>query len=102
MTFHLFVPIVSPLIGAALAVLLHRQWVVVRALTLISVLINLGYGLWLMSVVPQSGPLVAQASGWLAPFGISLVADGMSALMVMLAALLMLTTVVYRDRKSVV
>jgi multicomponent Na+:H+ antiporter subunit D len=95
MTFHLFVPIVSPLIGAALAVLLHHQWVVVRAITLISVLINLGYGLWLMSVVPQSGPLVAQASGWLAPFGISLVADGMSALMVMLAALLMLTTVVY-------
>lgn len=95
MVFHLFVPIVSPLIGAALAVLFHRQRLVARAITITSILINLGYGLWLMSVVPTSGPLVAQASGWLAPFGISLVVDGMSALMVMLAALLMLPTVIY-------
>lgn len=95
MVFHLFIPIITPMIGGALAVLFNRQRVVARAIALISVLINLGYGLWLMSVVPATGPLVAQGSGWLAPFGISLVADGMSALMVMLAALLMLTTIIY-------
>ncbi|MFN3374866.1 MAG: proton-conducting transporter membrane subunit, partial [Chloroflexus sp.] len=95
MVFHLFIPIITPMIGGALAVLFNRQRVVARAIALISVLINLGYGLWLMSVVPATGPLVAQASGWLAPFGISLVVDGMSALMVMLAALLMLTTIIY-------
>lgn len=95
MVFHLFIPIITPMIGGALAVLFNRQRVVARAIALISVLINLGYGLWLMSVVPATGPLVAQGSGWLAPFGISLVADGMGALMVMLAALLMLTTIIY-------
>jgi multicomponent Na+:H+ antiporter subunit D len=51
---------------------------------------------WLLAVVWQNGePLVYQPGGWPAPFGISLVADMLSAVFVVMVQLVMVTGVIY-------
>ncbi|MFV9506690.1 MAG: proton-conducting transporter membrane subunit [Oscillochloridaceae bacterium umkhey_bin13] len=95
MANHLFLAILSPMIAAPLAVLFHQQRFVARAIVLASVIFNLGYSFWLMLEVVANGRQVTQAANWMAPFGISLVADGVSAIMLFVAALLMLATVIY-------
>jgi multicomponent Na+:H+ antiporter subunit D len=60
----------------------------VRWLTLIGVLGLLSYATWLIDRVEIDGRQVVQVGNWVAPHGISLVADGLSALLLLLAALL--------------
>ncbi|GAB4433727.1 MAG: proton-conducting transporter membrane subunit [Chloroflexi bacterium OHK40] len=95
MANHLFIPLVSPLLGATLAVIFGRQRLVARAMVLASVLCNLGYSLWLLWLVGTQGRQVSQGGGWIAPFGISMVADGLGAIMLCVASVLMLATVAY-------
>jgi multicomponent Na+:H+ antiporter subunit D len=85
---HLFLPVLLPLSGALLAVLFARQIAAVRWLMLLVVLVMLGYGTWLIDRVELNGRQVVQVGNWVAPHGISLVADGLSALLLLLAALL--------------
>jgi multicomponent Na+:H+ antiporter subunit D len=92
---HLFIPLVVPMIGAALAVVFWKQKLLARALVLGSVISNLVYGGWLIWRVAVDGHQVTQGADWLAPFGITLIADGMSAIMLFVVALLMLTTILY-------
>lgn len=100
MANHLFLPLIVPLIGAALAVLLGRRRPLARAVVLASVSINVLYSGWLLWQIARGGRMVAQAAGWPAPFGISLVADALGATMLLVAAVLMLGTVLY-SRRSV-
>jgi multicomponent Na+:H+ antiporter subunit D len=95
MANHLFIPFIVPMIGAALAVMLYKQRMVARGIVVISTAIVFAYGLWLLFTVAGSGIQTTQGANWPAPFGISLVADGMSALMLTTAALLMLGTLMY-------
>ncbi len=53
----------------------------------------------LCTVVGQDRILVLQAADWPAPFGISLVVDGFSAIMLMAAALVLLATYAYCDEQ---
>ena len=95
MANHLFLPIIVPLIGAALATMFGRQRIIARAIVIGASLFNLGYGIWLMWLVSTAGRQVTQAGSWAAPFGISFVADGLGAVMLFLAALLMVITLIY-------
>lgn len=95
MANHLFFALLSPVLAASLAVLFNQQRIVARAIVLASVIFNLGYSFWLMIEVAANGRQVTFASNWAAPFGIALVADGLSALMLFVAALLMLATIIY-------
>ena len=95
MANHLFLPLMVPLIGAAVATLVVRQRGWVRLIAMLATLFNLGYSAWLLAVVATSGRQVAQAGSWAAPFGISLIGDGLAAIMLFLTALLMLVTLVY-------
>jgi len=95
MANHLFLPLISPLLGASLALLLGRQRRLARAIVLLSVLFNLGYSAWLLLLVGAEGVQVTQGGAWGAPFGITLAADAMSAIMLFVAALLSLATVAY-------
>ncbi len=92
---HLFLPILMPLIGAALAVVAGQRRMLARTIVLLATLANLGYGTWLLWLVDAEGRQATQSGDWAAPFGITLVADGLSALMLIVAALLMLTTLIY-------
>ncbi len=95
MANHLFLPLVVPMISAALSVMLGRWSNLSRMIALVAGLFNLGYSSWLLWLVQATGRQVTQGSSWIAPFGISLVADLMSAVMLFLAALLMFCTIIY-------
>ncbi|NNJ10747.1 short chain dehydrogenase [Chloroflexales bacterium ZM16-3] len=95
MNNHLFLPLIVPLMGAALAVLLGRRRTLARAVVLAVVLFSTGYGGWLLWLVSVAGRQATQASNWPAPFGISLVADLLGATMLFVSSLLMLGAVAY-------
>src|SRR3546814_6375020 len=74
-------PILLPLIGAALSILVGRSrtaqrvigLTVLSAVTVVSVL--------LLIEVDRDGTIATQAGGWSAPMGITLVADRLTAIM---------------------
>ena len=86
MTLLLVLPIVLPLVTAALALAAWRSVRVQRVVTLVGGVGLLVAAVLLLRAVDAAGVLATQAGGWPAPFGITLVADLFSALMVTLAA----------------
>lgn len=95
MANHLFLPLIVPLLSAAVAVIIGQRRIVARPIAVFATLFNLGYSIWLLWLVGAEGRQVTQANAWAAPFGITLVADGLSAIMLGLTALLMAVTVFY-------
>ncbi|HWL47898.1 MAG TPA: monovalent cation/H+ antiporter subunit D [Sphingomonadaceae bacterium] len=96
---HLVIaPIVVPLAVAAAMLLFdeRRRWLK-RALGLGASVALLGISLALLGAVtgPDAKPLVYLLGNWSAPFGIVLVADRLSALMLVLTSILGLATVIY-------
>lgn len=87
MELHLFLPLLTPLLGVILASLLQRWTFWTRPIVGLAALINFGYGLWLVREVPLDGWKVTRVGALPAPYGIVLVADRLSALFIMLAAL---------------
>src|SRR5919106_1702374 len=75
---------------ALLAYLVPRSWIGVAGAAAL-----LAAGTLLLVAVTRHGVLVAQIGGWPAPFGISLVADHLSAFMVALAGLLGVSVTAY-------
>lgn len=87
--------VLVPLGSAALALALpgHRraqQLITVAALTAVVALSGT-----LMWLVDQQGALVMQVGGWAAPFGISLVVDRLSALMLTVSAVVLLGVLLF-------
>ena len=90
------VPIVLPLATAAVLMLIDEQrraWK--HALALASLLALLLASAALVRAADLGAALVYRLGGWPAPFGIVLVADRLSALMVLLAALLGLAALLF-------
>jgi len=90
------VPVVLPLTTAAVLLLVNEQR---RALTRVigggSLLMLLGVASGLMYWADHGSPTVYRVGDWPAPFGIVLVADRLSALMVLLATLLGLAALLF-------
>ncbi|PID85789.1 MAG: hypothetical protein CSB13_06210 [Chloroflexi bacterium] len=89
-------PILLPLVGAVGALLLQHKRPLRDGWTLLVMLVSMSFSFWLLVTVWQHGePLVYQSGGWPAPFGISLVADMLSALFVVMVQVVMATGVIY-------
>lgn len=89
-------PILIPLTGAMIALLLRRMHRLQAAWALGTLLLALASSLWLLAVVWQSGqPVIFQSGGWSAPFGITLAGDLLSAVFVVMSHLVLTTGVVY-------
>jgi multicomponent Na+:H+ antiporter subunit D len=88
-------PILIPLGTAALALLAWRSRHIQRALGVIGATGTLAASLWLLVTVRENGVVVAQIGSWPAPFGITLVADLFSAIMVALTGVMGLAVAVY-------
>ncbi len=91
-----FLPVITPLLAGVMILLarvggLNLQ----RLLSLLSVLLLLFVALDLMQTAVQGVPQVYALGNWVAPFGIVLVLDGLSALMVLVTALLALPALWY-------
>ncbi|MEI7447142.1 MAG: monovalent cation/H+ antiporter subunit D [Burkholderiales bacterium] len=81
------VPIVLPALAAAL-MLLDRRLGAQRALAWLSVLMQLGCAAWLVALASDGWRGVYLLGNWAAPWGIVLVCDRLSAMMVALVSLL--------------
>lgn len=88
-------PILVPLVGALLGLLISRPSIGRRIWNSLFLLGLLAFSLWLVNHVQQSGPIVLSFGGWLVPYGIVLVADTLAAIMLGLSSLTGLACAIY-------
>jgi multicomponent Na+:H+ antiporter subunit D len=79
----LIFPIALPMLTAALLLLAPRQPLLQRWIAFVGSIAHVSVALSLFITVERHGTLVLQSGGWRAPFGITLVADLFSAIMVL-------------------
>jgi multicomponent Na+:H+ antiporter subunit D len=95
MSALLTLPILLPLIGAGISIMVGRSRIAQRVISLTVLTAVTGLSIALLVVVDRDGTVVVQAGGWPAPIGISLVADRLSAIMLVLASVMLLAVLVY-------
>ena len=88
-------PVALPLIAAAVAFAFTGRRGVQRRVSTTASLILAALSVVLLVQVSREGILVMQAGGWAAPFGISLVADHLAAIMVVISGVMAAATAVY-------
>ena len=89
-------PFIIPLTATAVSVLLNRHWRAQAAWSLGALLTAFIVSVFLLAQVIQGGhPLIFQMGGWAAPFGISIVADLLSATMAVMVQGVMLCGLIY-------
>ena len=88
------VPVVLPLAaGAAMLLMNERRFAAKAALAALASLASLAAGVALVALADAGAPLVYRLGNWPAPFGIVLVADRLSAALVLLASTLALACI---------
>ncbi len=95
MTALLVAPFAVPMIAAVLAMLGHRSVKLQRILGVAGALGLLVTGIALLIAIERHGPQATQLSGWDAPFGITIVADLLSAIMVVISGMVATASAVY-------
>lgn len=95
MSITLLLPLLIPFLTAIALFLVHRHRSWQRGLSLAGAAGLLIGAADLLAAVRQNGIQVMQIGNWPAPFGITLVADLFSAIMVLLAGLMGFTVVIY-------
>jgi multicomponent Na+:H+ antiporter subunit D len=88
-------PVVLPLVGAALSIVLGRWRNAQRVIGLATLVTVAGLSIALLVRVDDRGPTATQAGGWPAPVGIALVADRLAALLLTVSSLVLLAVLVY-------
>ena len=91
----LFWPLVIPFATAVLCILLRHRPTLQRAVSLAGALLLLAVAVRITARVAGGGPFAEQAGGWAAPFGITLVADWLSAVMVLLTGIVAVAALVF-------
>ncbi|KAA3662206.1 MAG: Na+/H+ antiporter subunit D [Chloroflexi bacterium] len=92
----ILLPILIPLSTAILSVMVWQNVRQQRVISLVGSVGLLGAAVGLFTAVySQNTPLVVQMGNWAAPFGITLVADLFSAIMVVLAGLMGMAVAIY-------
>lgn len=95
MDLLLVLPILIPLITALIALALWTRPQIQRIVSVIGATALLIGGIFLFAEVWQHGIGATQIGNWSAPFGITLVADVMSAVMVVIVGIMGLTISIY-------
>ncbi len=88
-------PILVPLLAAAVTLILGRRPRAQRFVTVVALVASLAVAVALLYFADQDGIEVVQVGGWDAPFGISLVADRLAALMLVIAAIVLLSVMLF-------
>jgi multicomponent Na+:H+ antiporter subunit D len=95
MTWLVPLPVIMPLLGAALALLLRRHPTLQRTVSLLVLSATLLVAAALLRLTASGDPLIVAVGGWAAPLGIVLVADRLAALMRVVSAAVTLCVLVY-------
>jgi multicomponent Na+:H+ antiporter subunit D len=88
-------PIVLPLLGAALSVVFGRWRGFQRFVGVVCLSASLVISIVLVIDADDTGFVVAQGGGWPAPIGISLVVDRLSGIMLVVSSIMLLAVLVY-------
>lgn len=91
----LALPIVSPLFFAILMMFFYKNVIVNRFLNLVSGVVSFLVAITIFWIVKNEGIQILNTGNWEAPFGITLVSDMFSAIMVVVTAIIGLTTSVF-------
>jgi multicomponent Na+:H+ antiporter subunit D len=95
MTWLVPLPVVMPLLGAALTLVIVRRPALQRAVSLTVLTATLAVAVALLVLTTADGPLVVAVGGWAAPMGIVLVADQLAVLMLVVSSAVTLCVLVY-------
>ncbi len=98
MSWLIAAPIILPLATTALLLSLQGRLGLQRIISTVSSALLLLLSIILLVNVSQQGILVAQMSDWAAPFGISLVADHLAVIMVLINGIMGLAVALYALR----
>lgn len=90
----LALPVVVPLLGAALSLVLGRYPRLQSALSVLCLAVVVVVALVLLVQVDRA-PMVLDLASWSAPVGITLVADRLAALMLLISSVVTLTVLIY-------
>lgn len=100
MSLAVALPVIIPLAAGAASLVAWRSHNTQRVLAVVGSGALLVAAIWLLWCVGRQGILVVEAGGWQAPFGIVLVADWLSALMVLLTGITGFAAAVYSHPKT--
>ena len=95
MNWLLIWPILVPLVTAGGCLVLWNSATAQRVVSVVGLGVLLYGNIRLLSGVLQDGPQAVQPGNWAAPFGITVVADPLSALLALMTALIGLGVVIY-------
>lgn len=91
----LALPIVLPLLGAALSILAGRSRTAQRVIGIAVLAAVTAISVVLLIAVDRDGAVASQAGGWPAPLGITLVADRLTTIMLTIGSVMLLGVLVY-------
>ena len=87
--------VLLPLLGAAAALILGKHPGLQRIVTIVTLSAVLVISAVMLVAVDSTGPLLVEVGGWQAPFGIVLIVDRLSALMLVISAIVLLAVLVF-------
>jgi len=101
---NILVPLIValPLLGAATTLALGRRRRRQVAVSVITLTIVVAIGAVLLVLVDRDGPAVVHVGGWQAPWGIVLVVDRLSAIMLLVSALMLLGVLLFAVGQGIV
>ncbi len=88
-------PVLLPFIGAGLALALGRRARAQRAISTVVLVLVIVVASMLVYLTDRDGPLVLWVGAWPEPLGVALVADRLSALMLLVSSVVTLTVLVF-------
>lgn len=91
-------PIILPLLAAILVAFINNKKSMVRIVSQILAILNLLMVAWLFIQVQQNGSIILETGGWMAPYGIILVADMLSITLVLTTNIVAVACVFFAPR----
>ncbi|MDC4233467.1 Na+/H+ antiporter subunit D [Actinomyces sp. B33] len=95
------VPVLLPLLGAGLALVLGRRARAQRLIALVALSATTAVAA-VLAVAANAGPVVLDVGSWAAPIGVTLVADRLAATMLLVSQIVTLGVLVYSLSQSVI
>ncbi len=95
MNLIIVLPIIIPLVFAVIMLFFWKNVKAHKILNVIASLFSLAVSIFLLSGVNSSGIISLQVGSWQAPFGISIVADLLASIMVLITAVIGLAASIY-------
>lgn len=88
-------PVLLPLLGAAVSILVGRSRVAQRVVGIGVLSVVTAISVVLLVAVDRDGPVVVHAGGWEAPIGVTLVADRLATIMLTIGSVMLLSVLLY-------